>query len=128
MTILNPRDTYLAATVDTATPSQLLVMLYQRLTVDLERAADALRRGEPSQAHEPLLHAQDIVLELNASLKIDAWDGAAGLASLYAYLHSELVKANTAKDLPVTEFCLHLASTLRDTWLAAASSLLAESA
>src|SRR6478735_8073644 len=99
MTTLNPRDTYLAATVDTATPSQLLVMLYQRLTLDLERAADALRRGEPSQAHQPLLHAQDIVLELNASLKVDAWSGAKSLAALYDYLLSELAKANIAKDL-----------------------------
>lgn len=128
MTTLNPRDTYLAATVDTATPSQLLVMLYQRLTLDLERAADALRRGEPSLAHEPLLHAQDIVLELSASLKVDAWSGATSLAALYDYLLSELAKANITKDLPVTEFCLHLASTLRDTWLSAAGSLLAESA
>ena len=64
MTILNPRDTYLAASVSTATPSQLLVMLYERLVLDVQRATDALRRGEPSQAHEPLLHAQEIVLEL----------------------------------------------------------------
>ena len=128
MTMLNPRDTYLSASVSTATPSQLLVMLYERLVLDVERAADALRRGEPSRAHEPLLHAQEIVLELNASLNVDAWDGAAGLASLYDYLHSELVRANMAKDLKVAEFCLHVVSVLRDTWRDAAMGLVAESA
>ena len=128
MTILNPRDTYLAASVSTATPSQLLVMLYERLVLDVQRATDALRRGEPSQAHEPLLHAQEIVLELNASLDVDAWDGAPGLASLYDYLHHELVKANMAKDLKVAEFCLHVVETLRDTWREAAGSLLAQTA
>jgi len=128
MTTLNPRDTYLAASVSTATPSQLLVMLYGRLVLDVQRATDALRRGEPSQAHEPLLHAQEIVLELNASLDVTSWEGGAGLASLYDYLHAELVKANMAKDLKAAEFCLHVVTVLRDTWTDAAGSLLAQSA
>ena len=89
-----------------------------------------MRCAEASRAwpHQPLLHAQDIILELNASLKVDAWDGAAGLASLYDYLLTELTKANVAKDLRGAEFCLHLATSLRDTWRDAAGSLLAESA
>jgi flagellar protein FliS len=124
----NPRDTYLAASVSTASPAQLLVMLYERLALDLQRASEALRLGEPVKAHEPLLHAQDIVLELNASLKTGAWEGAAGLASLYDYLHSELVRANLTKDRAVTDFCLDLVSTLRDTWRDAAGALLAASA
>jgi flagellar protein FliS len=128
MTIRNPRDTYLAASVSTASPSQLLVMLCERLVLDVQRASDALRRGEPSHAHEPLLHAQAIVLELNASLDVDSWKGGADLASLYDYLHHELVKANVGKDLKVAEFCLHLATVLRDTWRDAAGSLLAQSA
>jgi flagellar protein FliS len=128
MNVNNPRDTYLAASVSTASPSQLLVMLYERLTLDLQRATDALCNGEPGKAHEPLLHAQEIVLELNASLKVDTWEGAANLASLYDYLHSELVKANLTKDLEIADFCLHVVGTLRDTWRAASGSLLAETA
>ncbi|MBI2245727.1 MAG: flagellar export chaperone FliS [Nocardioides sp.] len=124
----NPREAYLAATVATASPQQLLVMLYERLAVDLQRASDALRNGEPSKAHEPLLHAQEIVLELNASLDVSAWDGASNLAALYDYLHSELVKANIGKNLRVTDFCLDIVSTLRDTWRDAALGLVAESA
>jgi flagellar secretion chaperone FliS len=128
MTSLNPRDTYLQASVSTASPSQLLVMLYERLVLDVQRSVEALRRGEPSQAHAPLLHAQEIVLELNASLKVDAWAGAAGLSSLYSYLHVELVRANMAKDLKRAEACLEIVSVLRDTWRDAAVSLMAQPA
>lgn len=128
MSIQNPRNTYLAATIQTASPAQLLVMLCERLVVDVERAADALRRGEPSEAHAPLLHAQDIVLELNSSLKTDAWDGAAGLASLYDYLYSQLIKANVSKDLATAEDSLALVGTLRDTWREAALAVLGQSA
>ena len=124
----NPRETYLAASVATASPAVLLVMLCERLVVDLQRAAEALRNGEPSKAHEPLIHAQDIVLELNASLKAEAWEGGPGLSSLYDYLHGELVRANVGKDLRITEFCLDIVSTLRDTWREAAGSLMSASA
>jgi flagellar protein FliS len=124
----NGRQAYLEASVSTASPAKLLVMLYERLVVDVERAADALRRGEPSQAHAPLLHAQEIVLELNVSLDADAWEGGPGLASLYNYLHHELVRANVAKDLTVAESCLDIVSVLRDAWRDAATSLLAQPA
>ncbi len=122
------RNAYLASTVTTASPQQLLIMLCDRLALDVQRAADALRTGQPGQAHPHLLHAQEIVLELAASLNVDVWEGAAGLASLYDYLHHELVRANINKDLRATEFCLDIVTTLRDTWREAAGSLLAESA
>jgi flagellar protein FliS len=124
----NPREAYLSASVTTASPGQLLVMLYERLVLDLQRATDALRTDEPSQAHAPLLHAQDIVLELVSSLRVDAWDGAPGLAALYDYLYSELVRANVRKDLAAAEFCLGAASVLRDTWREAAGQLMSASA
>lgn len=128
MSMQNPRDTYLAATVQTASPAQLLVMLCERLNLDVERAAEALRAGRPADAHAPLLHAQDIVLELNSSLKVDAWDGARSLASLYDFLHGQLVKANVRKDLAITESCLTIVAELRDTWRTAATEVLAASA
>ena len=124
----DPREAYLSASVATASPAQLLVMLYERLVLDLQRATDALRRGEPSQAHDPLLHAQDIVLELRSSLRVDAWEGGPGLAALYDYLYGELVRANVAKDLTTAEFGLHVASTLRDTWRDAALQQISQSA
>ncbi len=124
----NPREAYLAASVATASPGQLLVMLCERLVLDLQRATDALGRGENAGAHDPLLHAQDIVLELASSLRVDAWEGAPGLAALYDHLYRELVGANVRKSLPAAEHCLQLATQLRDTWRDAALQLMSESA
>lgn len=124
----NPREAYLSASVTTASPGQLLVMLYERLVLDVQRATDALRQGQPGQAHAPLLHAQDIVLELASSLRVDVWDGAPGLAALYDYLYSELVRANVQKNITTAEFCLEVATVLRDTWRDAAGQLMSASA
>ena len=117
----NARSAYMDASVATASPARLLGMLYERLVLDLTRGLEAQRTGAVQDAHRALLHAQDIVLELHASLKVDSdWEGGAGLASLYDYLHRQLVRANISKDSSITESCLALASDLCAVWREAA--------
>ncbi len=77
---------YLTDKVSTATPAQLIVMLYDRLGVDIERAASAQVEGDLAGVSAALLHAQQIVSELRASLDTSAWSGAENLASLYQYM------------------------------------------
>jgi len=119
--MFNARDTYLGASVSTADPARLLVMLLDRLVLDVTRGLDAQRRGVQEQANTQLLHAQDIVLELRTSLRLDVWDGAANLAALYDYLHRRLITANVTKDVAVTEECLTLVTDLAATWREAAA-------
>jgi flagellar secretion chaperone FliS len=117
---MTPQNAYLDASVATASPARLLVMLCDRLVLDLTRGLDAQRGGDLSAAHAQLLHAQEIVLELRSSLRTTEWDGALQLASLYDFLHLELVRANVTKDASITEGCLGLVSDLADTWREAA--------
>ena len=124
----NPRDTYLAASVSTASPAQLLVMLYERLSLDLRRAVDALDTGDRDAAHRHLLHAQDIVVELRSTLKVDIWEGGPGMAALYDYLLTELVTANVNKDRDLAQACLGTVDELGEVWREAALSLISASA
>lgn len=124
----NPRDTYLAASVSTASPAQLLVMLYDRLSVDLHRGVAAMDAGDHAASHTALLHAQEIVLELRSSLQVELWSGGPGLAALYDYLLTELVNANVSKDRAMTQACLEIVDELRDVWREAALSLVSVSA
>lgn len=117
----NARDTYLGASVTTADPARLLVMLLDRLVLDVTRALEAQRGADHQAASSQLLHAQDIVMELRSSLRMDVWDGAAGLASIYDYLHRRLVAANVGREPEVTEECLRLATDLAATWREAAA-------
>ena len=116
----DPRAAYLEASIATASPERLLVMLYDRLVLDLTRALEAQRAGDQAQAHPQLLHAQDIVIELRVSLKVEEWEGGPGLASLYDFMFQQLVRANVAKDASLTESCLGLAQDLASTWRQAA--------
>lgn len=118
--IANARATYMQASVSTASPARLLVMLYERLELDIRRAHEALLAAEPITAHEQLVHAQEIVSELQTSLRPDLWSGGPSMASLYDYLLRRLVEANLRKDAAVVAECLELVSDLCETWRAAA--------
>lgn len=116
----NPRAAYMGASVSTASPARLLVMLCERLVLDVTRGLQAQNAGDHQEAHRQLVHAQEIVLELRSTLDVDAWDGGPALASIYDFLHSELVRANISKDSARTEGCLKLVTDLCDTWREAA--------
>ena len=117
------RARYVDDTVATASPAKLLTMLYDRLVLDLGRAETEQRAGRTSEAGAHLLHAQDIVSELAASLDTTAWDGARALLSVYTYLLSELVQANVAGDADRTAACRELVEPLADAWHQAADQL-----
>lgn len=119
------RAVFAATAATTATPQALLVMLYDRLVLDLERAESAQHAGEVGAAHRNLVHAQDIVTELGAALDVDAWAGGPGLASLYTWLGAELLQANITKDPAVTAACRAVVEPLRDTWREAAGTAVA---
>jgi flagellar protein FliS len=122
------RARYFSDGVSTASPQQLLVMLYDRLALDLERGQAALESGDRQTASDQLKHAQDIVIELRASLDVDAWEGGPRLAGIYAWLLTELIQANVKGDLRRVADCRKIVEPLRDAWREAAASLAAGTA
>ncbi|MCW2684498.1 MAG: fliS [Blastococcus sp.] len=128
MSAASLRARYLGDTVATASPQQLLVMLYDRLALDLERAQKAAAAGEREAASEQLQHAQEIVIELLSSLEVDAWEGGPRLAALYNWLITELIQANVKMDTNRISSCRQVVEPLRDAWRAAAASLAGSSA
>jgi flagellar protein FliS len=110
------RGRYLSDTISTASPGKLLVMLYDRLVLDLGHGEQALRDGDREAARERLLHAQDIIIELRSSLDMGSWAGAQGLAGLYTYLLTELVSANVRREADRVAACRELIEPLRDAW------------
>ena len=114
------RNAYVDNSVATASPERLLVMLCDRLVLDVQRGVAALEAGLTGEAHAQLVHAQEVVTHLRATLRVEGWDGGPGLASLYDWLHAQLVQANIRKDAGIAAGCLSLAQDLATTWREAA--------
>ncbi|GAA1917196.1 flagellar export chaperone FliS [Microbacterium aoyamense] len=113
------RQEYLEQQVASATPERLLTMLYDRLLVDIDRAALAQETSDWLGAGTHLLHAQQIVAELNVTLS-DEWAGSADLRALYTYLAGRMVVANVSRDPAATAECRDIVAPLRDAWHQAA--------
>ena len=117
------RAAYVSSSVDTMSPGRAIVALYERLTLDLERARQAIDAEDPSTAHECLLHAQAIVSELHDSLDAEHWPAARGLKDIYVFLLFELVAANVDKDAVRVASCHALVVPLLDAWNEAAGTV-----
>jgi len=123
MNYANLRDRYVQDAVSTASPATLLVMLYDRLVLDLLRAEAALRDNNRQAGNTQLQHAQDIISELANTLDVDAWDGAERLMSIYNFLLTTLVEANIKGDPEQVVACRELIEPLQDAWQRAASQV-----
>lgn len=116
-------QTYRRLQVETASPVQLVLQLYEALMRDLERADAALGgRAPQEQAHASLVHAQEIVIELLASLDMTAGDLPQHLADLYQYMYRRLVTANVAKDQTAVSEVLRLLRPIHAAWNQAAAA------
>ncbi len=117
------RDRYLGDTISTGSPQTLLVRLYDRLVLDLEGAEQAIATHRLDDANGLIGHAQDIIMELRVTLRVDAWDGGPALAQVYDFCWNELVQANVAKDEARVAAVRSLLEPLRDAWRDAALEL-----
>jgi flagellar protein FliS len=110
-------DRYLEIKVKTASPGQLVNMLFDGAIRFSKQAKDEMVRGDLAKSNAAIQRAQDIVEELNISL--DTQKGgeiAANLRKIYLYLSEQLVEANIKKDAKVLDNVTELLKSLRDTW------------
>jgi flagellar protein FliS len=122
---------YRDANVVTADPRRLLLLLCDRMVLDVERGLLAQQARNYPEAHNQLVHAQAIVMELRGSLRTEDFPGGDRLGAIYDHLHRELVLANVHKDIDRTRDCLDLAAAITTTWheaSAATHAVVAESA
>ena len=114
----NPNSSkYLENSVNTASPSKLVEMLYQNSIERLEKTKILIKNKNLSEANKQIIRVQDIITELNVSLDLKAGgDISQNLRSLYNYMNRRLVEANIKKDLEILEEVKTMIKDLLDTW------------
>ena len=124
----NPLAAYKETRVKTASPGQLVVMLYEEAVKQCDRAIELLSAGRASKpanidkANAAIGKVQDIITELMASLDFElGGDIAKNLFSLYMFFNRELMEANIAKDSPRISAVRAMLEELRSAWSVAAT-------
>jgi flagellar protein FliS len=110
------RDRYVEDGVSSASQYQLISMLYERVLRDLHEAENGILTSAWDKVNTSLCHAQDIIIELRASLKPEEWSGGPGLLALYDYLIEQLVQANVRKQRSTIVECRKIVEPLSDAW------------
>lgn len=101
----------------TATPQQLVLMLYDRALRDLGQAAQAIEENDPMAANKSLQHLEDILNELLMGLDLDqGGEIALNLGRMYDYYIVRAREANIEKNATIVEELKTQIGELRQTW------------
>jgi flagellar protein FliS len=114
--------TYKSNAVLTASPGQLVLMLYDGALKAMAIAVEAFDRPEEDTRrieviNHQLQKAQNIIVELQSGLNLDAGgEFAKTLYRLYDYHGRRLFEANLRKDVSIVHEVEGLVRSLRDAW------------
>lgn len=120
---------YFSTQVNTASPEQLLIMLYNGAIRFVGEAEEAMASGDIAFRGNRINKTIAILTELSATLNHEiGGEISANLASLYDYMIRELTLANARDDANRLKIVKDMLSGLRDTWLEAIEKVRAEKA
>jgi flagellar protein FliS len=115
MTYSNAAVAYREREVLTASPAQLVVIVYDHLLVNLRRARMAHDARNNEVRVESIAKAREAISELLVTLDVErGGEMAQGLRSLYAFVLSELVDAGMRHDAARLDRITKMVSELRD--------------
>jgi flagellar secretion chaperone FliS len=113
---------YRESAVLTATPEQLVVMLYDGANRFLTQSAVAMREGRAGVAGEKLRRAEAIIDELLATLDLSVGEVAERLQALYLFFKEHLMAARLKQDPAKVDDVARLMRELRSAWAAIAGA------
>jgi flagellar secretion chaperone FliS len=116
-TLARGAQAYYQTQVQSRSPLELVVMLYDGALRFLQQTVDAMQRGDLVAKRDSLSRAMAIVTELHGMLDLEqGGEVAASLDSLYTYMIERLTTANQQRDpAPVAEV-IRLLTGLREAW------------
>jgi flagellar protein FliS len=114
---------YKQQSILTATPGQLVVMLYDGCLRFLNQAAHAMREGNGPETDARLQRAEAIIDELLSTLDLEQGGVIASrLQGIYVFCSRHLLEARAARDPEMIDRVAELLAELRDSWAQVATA------
>ena len=117
----SPWQSYRKVAVQTASPGQLVLMLYDGAIGFMEKALTGFNAQDPAEFNQTIsnniIRAQAIFREMNARLDMErGGEISANFRRLYIYFNHRLQHANFKKEKePIEEVLVHVRG-IRDSW------------
>lgn len=115
---IHPTNTYKKSQIETASPIDLIIMLYDRAIVLLDKAKNEILEKKYEGKNTSLTKATDIVFELLTTLDNDkGGEIATSLSRLYNFVIREITTANTSLSTKELNNAKRILSELRESWI-----------
>ncbi|WP_430510023.1 flagellar export chaperone FliS [Gottfriedia solisilvae] len=115
MAMKNPYEQYQQNSVNTASPGELTLMLYNGCLKFIHLAKGAIAQKNFEERNKNIIKAQDIIRELMVTLDMEQ-EVSQNLMQLYDYLNRQLIQANIKNNVTILEEVEGFVTEFRDTW------------
>ena len=115
MAATHMQATYRQNALNTATPGELTLMLYNGCLKFIHQGKQAMEVNDIEKRNIALTKAQNIIRELMVTLKTDS-DIGENMMRMYDFIMNRLVDANINNDLTALGEAEELVISFRDTW------------
>ncbi|MET3727026.1 flagellar protein FliS [Fictibacillus halophilus] len=115
MSILNANKAYQNNSVQTASPGELTLMLYNGCLKFIGLARTGIELKNTEQKNTNLLKAQKIIQELMVTLNMEL-EVSKSLMTMYDYIHRRLIEANIQNDVKILDEVEDYVLDFRNTW------------
>ena len=117
MTSSTRQKEYLAIRIETASPMELVRILYEGAVQSVEEAISALHSGDILGRGQAINKAIEILAELRVSLRRDVEEQYSNtLAELYGYIQHQLIRAHAEQSESLLQEASRLLNTLLEGW------------
>lgn len=115
MSYNNAAAAYQNNKINTATPAELTLMLYDGAIKFCNIANLAIEGDDVQKANENIIKAEKIITEFRATLDFK-YPVAKDFDNVYSYLYDRMVEANIKKNKDILEEVTNHLREMRDTW------------
>jgi flagellar secretion chaperone FliS len=115
MSVNNPYQSYQQNSINTASPGELTLMLYNGCLKFIHIAKAAIAEKNIEVKNTNIQKAQKIIQELMVTLNQEL-EVSKSMLPLYDYVHRRLIEANIQSDAAILEEVEEFVTDFRDTW------------
>lgn len=111
----NAAMAYQSTKVQTASPAELTLMLYEGAIKFCNIALGAIENNDITKANTNIIKAEKIINKLRETLD-PKYPISKDFENVYKYIYTQLIEANIRKDKDALEEALNRIREMRDTW------------
>ena len=115
MAVMNAYAQYNNSKILTASPAELVLMLYEGAVKFCNIAIMGIEQNDVQKAHDNIVKVERIVDHFRATLDMK-YPVAKDFDRIYVYLQKRLLEANVSKDKDILEEVAEHLRSMRDTW------------